>query len=87
MTWKTTIDTTNKFNVRHHQESAAAIYTGAGEFYSGLSTGATVRVLRDTYTHDNGNTSVHYYVSHLDGGAWLAIYDPSVLHFNTQPTI
>ena len=87
MTWKTTLDTTNKFNVRHHQESAVAIYAGAGEFYTGLSAGTAVRVLRDTYTHENGNTTTHYYASHIDGGAWLSLSDPSVLHFNTQPTL
>ena len=87
MTWKTESNTINKFFVHHHQETAVATYQGAGEFYTGLKPGTPVRVLRDTYTHPGGKTSVHYYASHLEGGAWLALSDPSALHFNTQPTI
>ena len=49
-----------------------AVYTGRGEFYSGLTTGAPVTVQRTSYfRHDGTLMCTDIQVS--TGGAWLAL--------------
>ena len=51
-----------------------AVYTGRGEFYSGIATGDPVTLLTTTYSGGPlAHPRTHYAVS--KGGAWLALYD------------
>jgi hypothetical protein len=53
-------------------EHTTALYTGRGEFYSGLRNGDEVSVSRSTYFRPDGTVSHESYAAR-SVGAWLAV--------------
>jgi hypothetical protein len=74
-TWTIENESVNQFDVHFKQESATGTYMGGSEFYTGLKKGERVKILRDTYTHSDGKTSVYYSCALIDGGCWLSLYE------------
>lgn len=60
-----------------------AVYTGRGEFYSGMTTGAPVTVQRTSYFRHDGTlmrTEIHVSA----GGAWLGLNDDTFLNEESE---